>query len=218
MQRLMLYFLALLLFPVAVLAGNVEHKTELTIDSGWSFPGINETSQNCLLCAVPVMSPYFSFQQAKSLNSSVLVGFRVDHYINDNMAIEGSFAVAPDHKLTQSSFIVCPPGQVCPLLAIPDFLVQQNVVAYEYGGNFVYHFLTGQIRPYVLAGVGGISFAGNSDSKTNFTWVFGGGAKFFFTKNVGLRFEFNDHLIPNHFLTDRTQNDLQIRYGFVFGL
>lgn len=218
MRRFLLYFLALLVFPVVVMAGSIEHKTEVSIFSGWSFPGIDETNNRCFPCLPPPMVPAFSVERTQTLDTSVMVGFGVSRYLNDKIAIEGSFEVAPNHELTMTSFINCPPGEICPLVAFPDFNLQQNVVAYDYGANFVYHFASGQVRPYVTAGIAGISFDTESNTRTDVAWTFAAGAKFLLGKRTGLRFEFNDHLIPNHFVTDKTENDLQIRYGFIFGL
>jgi outer membrane protein W len=218
MRHLLLFCLALLVFPGVVMAGSIEHKTEISIFSGWSFPGIDETNNRCFPCLPSPLVPAFSVLLTQSLNSSAIVGFGVSRYLNDNMAVEGSFSVSPNHELTQTSSIDCPPGEICPLIFFPDFYLHHNVVAYSYGGNFVYHFTTGQVRPYVTAGVGGISFDIESNTRTDVAWTFGAGAKFLLGKRTGLRFEVNDHLIPNHFVTAKTENNLQIQYGFVFGL
>lgn len=218
MRRLLLYFLALLVFPVVVMAGNIEHKTEISIFSGWSFPGINDTNNRCFPCFPSPVVPAFSVRRTQSLNSSVMLGFGVSRYLNNNIAVEGAFSVAPNHELKETSFIDCPPGEVCPLIFFPDFNIQNSVVAYNYGANFVYHLTSGQVRPYVTVGIGGISFDVASNTRTNVAWIFGAGTKFFLGKRTGLRFEFNDHLIPNHFVTDKTEHDLQVQYGFTFGL
>lgn len=218
MKRSLLYFLALLVFPVILMAGDIEHKTEISIFSGWSFPGIDNTSNRCFPCFPSPIVPAFSVGRSQTLDSSVLVGFGVSRYLNNNIAIEGRFSVAPNHQLTETSFIDCPAGEICPLVLFPDFNLQSNVVAYHYDANFVYHFASGQVRPYVTAGIGGVSFDALSSTRTNVAWTFGAGSKFMLGKGMGLKFEFNDHLIPNHFVTDKTENDLQVQYGFIFGL
>ncbi|PWT92124.1 MAG: hypothetical protein C5B54_04070, partial [Acidobacteria bacterium] len=99
----------------------------------------------------------------------------------------------------------------------PIFFSEGNAVSYDYDGNFVYNITHGNVRPYVTVGIGGVSTDAEQNSKTNFAFNYGGGAKFLF-KNIGVRFEVNDHLTPNHWLTGKTEHDLQIQYGFLFGL
>lgn len=220
MRRLVFYFLALLVFPVVLIA---QPKNEVTIYSGWSFPGIDSTRETCFLCAVPMMTPGFTQVETNKLGSSVLFGFKYSRSLNSRMAIEGNFSVAPHQKLESTSGINCPPGEICPLMpepvpGLPIYFTQRNMVSYFYDVSFVYQFTTGQAVPYVLAGVGAVSSDPESDIQTDLTWVFGGGAKFYLRNNVGVRFEVNDHLIPGYFLTDKTENNLQIQYGFIFGL
>lgn len=223
MRRLLLYFLALLVFPVILVA---DPKSEITVYSGWSFPGIDDTLKTCFLCPLTFdpTAPEFAQVETRKLGGSMMVGFKYSRSLNNKMAIEGNFGLAPNHKLEATSGIVCPPNEfICPLLGEPNpltpvFFQQLKVVSYHYDVSFVYHFTTGQVKPYLLAGIGGISSDPEADLQTDFAWVFGAGSKFYVGKNTGLRFEVNDHLIPNHFLTDKKEHDVQIQYGFVFGL
>ena len=138
------------------------------------------------------------------------------------MEVEGSFVIAPDHELTETNTFFCPPGVICPLnnqtpLFIPFFLRQSNVVTYQYDGNFVYNFAKNDLRPFVTFGIGGMTSVLSSANRTDFAINFGGGAKFYFNK-IGIRAEINDHVVPDYFLTGKTEHDLQVQYGFIFRL
>jgi Outer membrane protein beta-barrel domain len=221
MRAKILLVLLLTLTARMALADNVQRKTEITIYSGWSFLDATNRAGGCLIICVdppvPVPFPGFAIINEQKVKSSVLFGFKAGEYLNPHMELEGNFAIAPHHRFEQSIRVECSPGEICPLIALPDFLREQNFVAYNYDGNFVYHFVTGNIRPFLDIGAGGVSTDTENGVRTNFAFNFGGGAKFYLGK-IGLRFELNDHLIPNYFLTEKTENDLQLQYGIVFGL
>ena len=213
--------------PVIVKADNPKGSVEIAIYSGWSFVSAEGSNEACWYCEIIPMhyrdentsSMYWPFTTVtQSLKDSILFGFKAGYYMNDNAEIEGNFGFAPNHEIKTDWNDWCQPGDVCPLFEsqlYPYFQDNQNVVAYHYDANFVYNFLHDSIRPYVTIGIGGISYDLPGDVKTSFTTNLGLGAKFYF-KKVGLRFEINDHLIPNHFLSGKTENNLQIQYSFFF--
>jgi hypothetical protein len=54
-----------------------------------------------------------------------------------------------------------------------------------------------QVQPYIVAGLGATRIApGGFNGRTNFSPTLGGGAKFYFNRNVGLRFQ--ARVIPTH--------------------
>jgi len=183
---------------------------EITIHSGWSFNNADFEFGPCIECAT-IFPP---FTRRTSVDSSILIGFKTAYFLNNRSAIEGSFSVAPNHDVTTENAIFCR-GPVCPL--IPDFLFERNMVVYQYDANFLYSILTGDVQPFVTIGVGGVASDLENDVQNDFAFNYGGGAKFWF-KKVGLRFEFNDHVIPDYFLTTKTEHNLQVQYGFVFKL
>ncbi len=63
-------------------------------------------------------------------------------------------------------------------------------VEYLHGG-FAYNFGAGQVQPFVLfsAGVTQFSPQGNYDSESRFSAAIGGGAKIYFTDNIGIRLQ-----------------------------
>lgn len=198
---------ALMLISGTVLyADNVE----ITIHSGWSFNTADLEFGPCIECAT-ILPP---FTTTTSVSDSFLIGIKTAYFLNSRSAIEGGFAVAPNHDVNTQNSVFCR-DEVCPLL--PDFLFERNMVVYQYEGNFLYNILTGDVQPYITIGVGGVASDLDNDVRNNFAINYGGGAKFWF-KKVGVRFELNDHLIPNYFLSNKTEHNLQIQYGFVFGL
>ena len=208
-------FIALLALPLLAF-GDDEHGTEITIYSGISFPNLDVESQPCIFCAGPFpVDVIVPLTTTTSLGHSFLFGVKAGVYLNPNIQLEGNFGIAPHQEFRQVSGIFCPPGQICPL--IPVFLYQQNVVSYFYDGDFVYNFMKGNVRPFAEVGLGATSANVRDTTSTDFTLVYGGGAKFYF-RNFGFRFEVNDHLTPNNFLTKDTEHYVQVQYGFLFRL
>lgn len=200
----LIFVVLLLISATALRAADVE----ITIQSGWSFNNADSEIGPCIVCdyIVPPLTT------TTSVDSSISIGIKTAYFLNNHSAIEGSFLVAPNHDVTTVSGIFCR-DEVCPL--IPTYLVERNMVAYQYDANFLYNILTNDVQPYITIGIGGVASDLDNDVRNNFAFNYGGGAKFWF-KKVGLRFELNDHLIPNYFLSDKTAHNVQIQYGFVF--
>jgi outer membrane protein W len=200
------YIIAVVLLISAnyVYADNVE----ITIHSGWSFNTADFEVEPCIVC-LAIFPPLSS---KTSVDDSITIGIKTAYFLNDRSAIEGSFLIAPNHDVTTQSGIFCR-DEVCPL--IPDFLFERNMVVYQYDANFLYNLLKGDVEPYITIGIGGVASDLDNDVRNNFAFNYGGGAKFWF-KKVGLRFELNDHVIPDYFLSNNTAHNLQVQYGFVF--
>ncbi|MCI0443317.1 porin family protein [bacterium] len=206
MKIVIVAVLLLISSAVVVRADNVE----ITIHSGWSFNTADFEIQPCFLC-LSILPPFTS---TTSVDSSISIGIKTAYFLNSRSAIEGSFEVSPNHDVITERRVFCR-QEPCP--ALPDFLFERNMVVYQYDANFLYTVLTGDVQPYFTIGVGGVASDLDNDVKNNFAFNYGGGAKFRF-KKVGLRFEFNDHVIPDYFLSNKTAHDLQIQYGFFFRL
>lgn len=220
MKCFLLIVIALLLVPAWCHAEENQGKVEITIYSGLSFLDVNERIETpCAFCLSPIPLVFVS---ERSIDGSFLFGVKAGYYLNHKMEVEGSFAIGPNHDLTEVNDVFCRPGEICPLspvisALIPAFLNQSNVVSYQYDANFVYNIIDGDVRPFVSFGAGGVTSSLPLQSETDFAFNFGGGAKFYF-KNVGIRAELNDHVIADYFLTGKTEHDLQVQYGFVFRL
>ncbi len=207
--------LAFVLLVSLISAVSVQAETEILIHSGWSFANAEMDSVPCIFCRDPIIVPPFTF--TTEAGNSPVFGFKVAYFLNNRAGIEGGFSIAPNHTVTTSNVFECPPGMICPLALFPFFLSEHNMVTYQYDANFVYNILTGDVQPYITIGVGGISSDLETDVRSDFVLNYGGGAKFWFNK-FGLRFELNDHVIPNYFLTEETEHNIQVQYGFLFKL
>lgn len=205
MKTVILTILLVICVTVIVHADNVE----ITIHSGWSFMNADFETSPCIVCET-ILPP---FTTTTSVDSSISIGIKTAYFLNNRSAIEGRFLLSPNHDVNTSSAIVCR-DEVCPLL-FPDFLFARNMVTYEYGANFLYNILTDDVQPYITIGVGGVASDLDNDVRNDFAFNYGGGAKFWF-KKVGLRFELNDQVIPDYFLSNKTVHNVQIQYGFVF--
>lgn len=207
--------LVALLAQGAAWADSPARTSEITIFSGWSFLNAEQQVEVCPFCLYPYPSPIAETE----VKQSVLLGFKAGYYINGNFEVEGGFGIAPNHNVRFSNNqIVCIPEFPCPADKsdlLPYFTTPENLVAYQYEGNFVYNITTGDVRPFVTFGVGGVSSDLQAGARHNFALNFGGGSKFYF-KKMGIRLEVNDHVLPSYFLNDKTEHDLQIQYGFVF--
>ena len=212
--------LLILSFVFLWAAGSAEADggTELTIYSGISFL---ESERDVFPEILADLRSPIDFHFQSSFDSGFLFGFKAGHYLNENVEVEGNFAIAPNQELRTESFFECPVGEICPLTGLelfpPFFFEERNGVSYYYDGNLVYNFDYRNLTPFVTVGIGGITNDFELENHTDFSLNFGGGAKFYFGR-VGIRIEVNDHVIPDHFLTEETEHDLQVHYGFLVRL
>jgi opacity protein-like surface antigen len=60
----------------------------------------------------------------------------------------------------------------------------------QFHGNFLFNFNPDEkLRPFVLFGVGATRASSGDASKANFSFAIGGGLKYFFTDNMGVRLQ-----------------------------
>ena len=214
-MRCIVLLLVLLFSNSALQAQEPEKKSEITIYSGISFLDVEDVTEPCLLC----LSPLPALIQTSTLDGGFLIGFKFGYYLNETVEVEGNFSVAPNQDFTLQSSIFCP-AEPCPLMQgefAPVIFFEKRAVSYAYNGNLVYNLNGKTVTPFVTAGIGGMSTDLQEEVHSDFVFNFGGGTKFHF-KNVGVRFELNDQVIPDHFLSGKTEHDLQIQYGFFFRL
>jgi hypothetical protein len=200
---------------VLMLAATVVHadeRLEITVHSGWSLMDIERKDPLCLAC-----EDFFAV--TTTVEGSPIFGTKAGYYLNRNTEVEGYFAVAPGHDAITDNSFECPPGRICPLadLYYPFFHIERNLISYQYGGSLIYNFTNSSIRPFASFGLGGVSSDVDQITHHDFTFQFGGGAKFYFG-NIGLRIEVLDQVIPDNTITGDTEHEMQVQYGIVFGL
>lgn len=87
-----------------------------------------------------------------------------------------------------------------------------------YGAGVRFNGRSGRARPYgqLLVGAtrGRISFLGESESGSQFTWQPGAGVDAYFSRSVGMRFGINGRFIQGD---DATSKEVQVIVGLVFG-
>lgn len=225
------WILVVLIFasPMSLLAESPDGDFEVTVFSGWSFVNVDRDDALCTFC-IPVFDPplvdfpSFFIRSRNEVGDSLLFGTKFGYYLNSRAEIEGTFAIAPNHDVRIEQTVVCLPGEICPLqteLLLPDFFFNENLIAYHYDVNFAYNLTQGNTRPYLTFGVGGISSDIGSNTqdnlKTDLTFNFGGGMKFYFEK-LAFRLEVNDHVIPDYFFSEKTEHNIQLQYGILFRL
>jgi hypothetical protein len=88
----------------------------------------------------------------------------------------------------------------------------RGVTAWHYGAGLTYDILGGDVRPFVAAGAGGVSYAGEPGASTDFTLRFGAGLKVYFGR-LGARVDAMDYLVFDNFLTGRTEHDVHVTGG-----
>lgn len=91
---------------------------------------------------------------------------------------------------------------------------ERNVTAWHYGAGVTYDVLGGDVRPFVALGAGGVTYDGASEAGTSFVLRFGGGLKAYFGR-VGARIDVVDHVVVDHFLSEKTEHDVHATAGML---
>ncbi len=87
-----------------------------------------------------------------------------------------------------------------------------DVTAWHYGAGLTYDILGRDVRPFVLLGAGGVSYDGDTGSRTDFVLRFGAGVKLYFGR-LGVRVDATDFLVFNNFLTGHDEHDVHVSGG-----
>lgn len=148
------------------------------------------------------------FQTSTRLGGSLVGAVRVGHYLNDRAALEVGVSVSPSHELGTDS--PCP--YYCALPVYWPYPLAQRSVAYGYDAAFTYDVIGGGTRPFLSFGAGGVTHAFQDYSEKDFRINMGAGIKLGHGRLRG-RLEVIDHVTLDHFLTQRTEHDVQVRGG-----
>jgi hypothetical protein len=205
-MKFIFYAFSFLILPGWLYANDLEDSLELTFYSGASFA--KDTLERSDPCE-PILGPGCvpaNIELRNRIGNSILFGMGVGYYINRAFEIEGNFSIEPGHQMRLTD-------------NFPDGLFrteEQNVITYNYDFNLVYNMEWKGIRPYLTAGIGGTT-RDSLSVYSDFTYNFGGGTKFDF-KDLGLRIEVNDHIIPGYLQRDTKKHVVQIQSGVFFRL
>jgi len=174
----------------------------------------------------PIFIPPIRIDGESSLGSSALFGARYSRSIKDRLAVEADLTVAPGHAL-EARAGVCLAG-VCLGGASgtgergrdvagafdPGFGGGAKFTAWHYGAGLAYELTRGDVRPVVVLGAGGVTWDGARRTQTDFVFRFGAGLKVLFGR-VGARVDVVDHLVLDHFLSEKTEHDVHATAGLL---
>lgn len=162
-----------------------------------------------------------SLRERTRIGGSVLQGFQVSRRVGGRAWIETGLLVAPMHTRRREISFTCP-AQVCALAGLPglgdSLATEDRVTAYHYGLGFAYELARGEVRPFLSAGLGAVTYDIPHAAKTDLAFEVGAGARLGFGERVGARLEVVDRIVPDHFLSGDTEHDVHVRAGVVFRL
>lgn len=142
------------------------------------------------------------------LGGSLVGAVRVGHYLGDRAALEVGLSVSPSHELRMDS--TCPYCLFNPVYW--PYPLAQRSVAYGYDVAFTYDLAGDGTRPFLSFGAGGVTYAFQDYSEKDLRINIGAGVKLGHGRLRG-RLEIVDHVNLDHFLTQRTEHDVQVRGG-----
>jgi len=155
-----------------------------------------------------------TYDGAMHLKTSPMAGIRAGYNFTDNFGFEGMFGYTNTESTGQD--------------VLGFFGKKPDFDIYSYRGELLYHFMpASKFVPFLAAGYGATTFHANnvpfdpfetSSAQTKGTFSAGGGFKYFFTKDIALRFDARD-LIVSQVPTDRgeqTVNNYEYTLGAYF--
>ena len=169
---------------------------------------------------LPYPLPSFRFGQRSTLGRGFLLGFRAGYALSGRFQVEASFATAPSRTERTAFSLTCerqpcpyagPPGRsIAALVRAP---VEHQVASYQYDAGLLFH-LVGErtVRPFLTAGLGGITYDGSERARTNFAFNVGAGIRIGRGKVAG-RVDVRDYIVLDQYLTHGTEHDLQATGG-----
>jgi hypothetical protein len=173
----------------------------------------------------PISIPPITLSGEASLGSSVLFGARYSRLIKDRLALEADLTIAPGHELDVRGGVCAAgycvgegaggPGRVTGAQGRFDRDFDgPGVTAWHYGAGLAYELTGGDVRPLILLGAGGVTWDGAREAGTDFVFRFGAGLKISFGR-VGARVDVVDHLVLDHFASEKTEHDVHVTAGLL---
>lgn len=172
----------------------------------------------------PDRFPDVELRTSMSIGNSAVLGARYSRYIKDRLAVEADISVGPGHDL-DSDGELCLGGRCFGVGDLGRFggrmgdldlerWGRQDVTAWQYGGGLAYDITGGDVRPVIVLGAGGATWSGDRQTETDFELRFGAGLKILFGR-VGARVDVIDHLVLDHFLTEKSEHNVHVTAGLL---
>lgn len=215
--------LALLITPLSSPAGD---RFELTVFGGLSVVNASVSEERGDVGCPGDLEPGrsrngcldFVRTEHTSLGASFLQGAGLAYRIGARSSLELSFGVAPSHGLNHRIDTACSPQALCDSRGVAPFrkgfVAQgQPIVAYYADMLFRYAPAQGDTRPFLSAGFGWIEYDGPPEA--DWTAIVGGGLDLKLGERLHARIEALDHVMTGHFLTEKTEHNVQARIGLI---
>jgi len=209
-----------------------DHRWEVTLEAGASLLSAEDSGQSFTGGDLPLLGSVLpagairallpsSLRLQTSIGGSMLEGFQLSRRLGSRAWIETGLLIAPMHTRRRALSFSCP-ADVCALAGLGSLgdalAVEDRVTAYHYGLGFSYELARGEVRPFLSAGVGAVTYDIPSDAKTDLAFDVGAGVRLGFNEHVGARLEVADRIIIDQFLSGQTEHDVHVRAGVVFRL
>jgi opacity protein-like surface antigen len=185
--RLSLSLAFAVLLTTSAVAQDKPRRFEIFLQGGGSF--FNEKKGPGVASVLDPVSNTVQFVPTTEVSSlrqtgRLFVGIR--YFFTPSDAMEGSFSYSPSDLFQR---------RLQPVLPLPDFTSQMQVLdIYSY--NYVrYLRKKGRIRPFVTGGVGLAYFLNASATGHRVAWNFGGGADVHLSPRIAVRMEYRDFIM-----------------------
>jgi hypothetical protein len=210
----------------AAAGAQTDSRNELTVFGGLSLIDLTSRSEISPFPLavdgelVPLIFPPIGGRVTTRFDGGAEFGVRFGRDLTDALTLTGDFSIVPGHEFRVLTRSVCPVCIARPTLSVfvPDYFLAERVTAYHYGGGFRWNILrtdlgSGTLTPAVIAGLGGVTFAGMRQTESTVTFRVGAGLTASYG-SVTAGVEAVDVIESDHFVTDGAENDVHFRLTF----
>ncbi len=190
-------------------------EAELTITTGASLLSASADTSRASSTFVNDTLVQITATDRHAVGGGFLLGFRAGYAIAKRTTVEAGLEVTPASSLRTTYSFTCPAGVPCPLTRPP---LESKVGSYSYDASLVEELTGGAARPFLTAGVGGLSYdmsradAPADRTATSLAFRAGAGVKLGGPR-AGARLELDDQIVHDHFLSKKTEHDPRLRVG-----
>ncbi len=211
------------LLAAPALADEPPGRAEITVFMGSSVGEIQGTTSPRFPLDLPAI-----YEQSTRLGAGALLGLRFTRAVAPRAALELEVAVAPSQQAEYRAQVPCYPGLPCPRGPVcrpdgpcalppipglvPEYFLEAQLSAWHYNVGLSYELASSDPLPYLGITLGGATYSGLGTSQTDVRLGLLAGLKLGSGPLRG-RLELADFVTTSHFLTGRTEHDLQVRAG-----
>ena len=154
-----------------------------------------------------------------TLGGGFLLGARVGYRVGRKTVVDAGLAVSPAASLRTTFSFSCPAGENC--YRERRTALESRAGTYWYDVGFVEELWGTSVRPFLTAGIGGVSYSlSRADEptdrgSTSLAFSVGAGVRMDLGP-TGVRLELADRIVHDHFVSSKTEHDPQLRLGLFF--